>query len=500
MTHELQKIKKLIAEGKSSQAKFAIKKWIKKNSATPSERVTLSELYNWLGEDLAAWKILGPIPSLNDLQNKPHLNLGLHLRQCYTLGMLGAKYISLRIYDFLASKVNEEQLKKIYPQYFQNRGYLYISQYLPREALLHFNKAAELYPHNDHRQFFIQLGIADSYAMLGAYSESIDIVKKLKLEPHFLEGELLAILYQAEGEYLNYNGDSEASLKSLINSQKCFAALQLQQNKDYAYLLKHLGLNHCWSGNADLGIPYLLQARKLLLKSDGTPTSLLEIIYWIEIYAPEELTIEDRVLVRFYPNYSVYAERLGRVFEQPSPKICPWVPEYKKEDGSHWFIQHQMINAMTYSEARQQMSPLCLDFEARVFWKNKKCDFLSPLESQLLLTLFGAGQRGVHLYLLADYIYRHEFTSWEHGLDRMKKNLKSLKQRGFNVQLKNNNIIWNWDSKMSFILRNDFKNGSPLQALELLNNDKVNADQLVLAYNVSLRTAQRWIKALEFES
>ncbi|PIP94408.1 MAG: hypothetical protein COV37_05390 [Bdellovibrio sp. CG11_big_fil_rev_8_21_14_0_20_39_38] len=496
-THELDKIKKSIAEGKSEQAKTAIQKWIKKNSATPSERVTLSELYSWLGEDSSAWKILGPIPSLNELQGKSHLNLGLHFRQCYILGMLGAKYISNRLYDFLESQVSETQLKKIYPQFFQNRGYLFISQYLPEKALHHFLKASELYPIDDHRQFFIQLGIADSYAMLGAFEKSKAIIEKLKLIPSFLKGELLAILYQAEGEYLNYLGLSEQSFKALSLSHKCFTGLHLKENKDYAYLLKHMGLNLCWAGKAEEGIEYLLRAKKILLKSDGTPTSLLEIIYWIEIYAPEVLSIEERVLVRFYPQYSVYAERLGRVYEQRSPKICPWVPQDKDNKESHWLVHQSKMISLSYAKTREQMSQQCIDFEARVFWNKNQCEILSVLESQLLLTLFGAGKRGVHLYHLSDTIYRHEFTSWEHGIDRIKKQLKALKQRGFQVLLDNNNVIWSWDTNMSYILRNDLNCGSPLQALECLSGAPVSASQLKEAFGVSLRTAQRWIKAPE---
>lgn len=486
----LNEIKELISQGKSSSALIELKKWQKKNKSSAIEKITISEIYTWLGDDVSSWKVLGSPLSIREMEVASEDQMILQLRQAYLLGMFGAKFISYRLYHFATEKFSPQKLQQLYPQYYQNRGYLCISQYYPNEAVSYFAEARKLYPQDDYRFFFITLGLVDAHAMLGEFQTSLEYVENLISLNCFNQGDLFAILQQVKGEILNYLGKSKESFEIMTQSKKQFS--KENQSKDYAYLLKHLGLHQCWNGKIDIGIKYLQLAKELLLHETGTPTSLLEVLFWIELHYPESLTLKEKVMLRCYPSFSIYSQRLGRKYNQDSCRICPWVPTVKS-NVDYWLVEKNQILELNDYSTTSKKEPL-IDFVSNSYCSEKEKIIFTPLEGRVLLALFGASERGVHLYHLTDKIYQHEFTTWEAGIDRVKKLLKSLSQKIENIEINLNTVKWNWDSKWRFILPSDLEIGSPVKSLFIKFGRMPLPREIEEEFSVNKRTAQRWIK------
>ncbi|GAB4016902.1 MAG: hypothetical protein Fur0010_17100 [Bdellovibrio sp.] len=483
----LEEIKLFISEGEFVRVRQEIKKWLKKNKTTYRDRITLSEMYTWLGDDQSSWKITGPLLTLKEMETANDDQMALQLRQAYLLGMLGAKYVSDRLYAFASKRLGPKNLEKYYPQYYQNRGHLAISQYLPENALEYFQKALEFYPQNDYRYFFISLGICDAYAMLGRFAEAKLILERFRLDSK----ELLAIHNQVYGEILNYMGESKESLSKLNKAKNSFSPDN--QSKDYAYLLKHMGLNLCWSGEIDQGISFLLTAKKLLLHETGTPTSLMEVLFWIELYQKEALTLRERILTRCFPHYSIYADRLGRQGPLSLDKICPWVPVVE-ERVLFWEVDGNDILKKQNYELPHRIKTTTVDFVSNSFFDGQARTPLTELEGRILLSLFGASIRRMHLYHLTDKLYQHEFVSWESGLDRIKKLLKTLSKKVDGIKIVQNTVIWNYPREYHFVLKSNLEIGSPVEALAIVLKRMPLPQEVEETFGINRRTAQRWIK------
>lgn len=444
---EIQELHAALKLGQFDVVQKKIKAWLKKNSPRPFERIRLSEYYTWMGLDSQSAKILGPPLSMTDLQNMDPAQLCIQLRLSYVLGMMGVKYVALTLMKNVRSILDEraEIITHHYPQYYQNYAYLHLSYYLTEEARWGFEEALKLYPQNSYQYFYISLGLADCDALEGNYALALERAQALLAGLDQLEDQLLkATCEQAIGEYLNYD---QRYTEARVWFEKSFYDFGPDnQTKDYAYLLKHSGLGHAWQGNTSAGIEQLTQAKHLLARADQTPTSLIEILFWIEHFAPEELSVEEKLTLRAYPNYSVYSLRAGRNQAESDHTRHPgWLPQQANNDVDDvWLVQGDEIKESSYEKVISNKLPAitydlnsCLILEDSEVQQN-----LTELQTKLLLALAGAGERGVHQYLLADYIYQQEFVAWEAGLDRIKKALKTLAPYGVEVKLQNLNYVW----------------------------------------------------------
>ncbi len=498
ISEDIQKLGDLLKSGDFASAEKKLKGWLKKNSPRPFERIRISEYYTWMGHDAAAAKILGPPLGPSELKVVSAPELCIQLRLSYILGMMGAKYVALNLMKNIQEIMGSEgeAIAHHYPQYYQNFAYLNLSYYLSKNARWGFESALELYDSKSYQHFYISLGLSDCDALEGNFNLAAARVEELLRGDNFKNDQLiLATAHQAWGEYLNYAHHFERARRHFDQSFSLFK--EDNQSKDYAYLLKHSGLNRIWSEqDAELGIGELLTARDLLARPDQTPTSLIEVLFWINHYAPHKLAPEERLTLLAYPNYSVYSLSAGRARSLTDETVVPpWIPKEIENPHDIWLASPTEIKSQSYqSLSHQDYEGELIDLKSSLIFSRKgEMSALSELQARILLALAGAGPRGVHQYLLTDFIYRQEFVNWDSGLDRIKKAVKSLSKFGVKISMKNLNYIWERDRE-TLILPTDLtpRAWHPYARKVLVTS--FTSDSLAKALGLSTRQAQRLIK------
>jgi len=475
-----------------------IKKWLKRHTPNHYEKILLSELYTWMGKDELSWKILGRPKSLSELQQLPTGELCVQLRLGYVLGMLGGKYLSLYLIESTCALIKERNLDltQHYPQFYQNSGYLYLTFYMPDQAQTAFEKALTLYPSDSYQYFYISIGLSDCDSQKENYSRAIERVEALLVQ--FTDQTLLAVGHQALGEYLNLAGDREKALKAFQRAEVLFG--EDQQTKDYAYLKKHQGLYYFFLGDYELALKEFEKARKILSAKDQTPSSLIEIYYWMERINPESLSLAERLALRVYPHYSLYAFLVGRERSPQDTTVIPsWLESsFKASEGNVWEIDQSEIRELKYAplQSLNRFGVASLDLVSGLIKREGlPSKLLSPLQSSLLISLIGGGKRGVHEFLLLDRSYRQSFIDYDSALDRLKKAVSGLKEFGLKVQ----------KEKMTYSLEIDFKDWYLLIPRDLKSRlyypyvmvhfpAGFQTQDLVKLFGVNRRTIQRWVK------
>lgn len=494
----------MLKAGDFSGAEKKLKSWLKKNSPRPFERIRISEYYTWMGLDSAATKILGPPLASSDLKTVDPAELCIQLRLSYMLGMMGAKYVALGLMRNIEErlKTDGEVISNHYPQYFQNYAYLHLSYYMSQRARWGFESALKLYSQDSYQFFYISLGLCDCDAIDGNFEMATKRVMALSQDDSFSSNKLLkATALQALGEYLNYSHDFKAAREAFEQSFESFGVEN--HSKDFSYLLKHSGLNRIWSkSNPALGIDELIKAKDLLARPDQTPTSLIEVLFWINLYDPSKLSIEERLTLLAYPNYSVYSLAAGRVRdERDETSIPPWVKreiqllEGEDKSSEVWLADQKEIKVCDYEELEVgSINHEVIDLKSSIiFSEEKSVESLSELQAKILIALAGGGSRGVHQYLLTDSIYRQEFINWESGLDRIKKAVKALEKFGLDIKVKNLNYIWHREDQV-LILPTDLRPKRWYPYARKILKKPFNSDELAEVLGMSTRNAQRLIK------
>ncbi len=500
ISEDIQQLGDFLKAGEFASAQKKLKTWLKKNSPKPFERIRISEYYSWMGQDSAATKILGPPLTQSELRGLSAPELCIQLRLSYMLGMSGAKYVALDLMKNIQEIMGSEGdlLAHHYPQYFQNFAYLHLAYYHSEKARWGFENAIKLYIPESYQYFYISLGLSDCDAIDGNFLSASERVQTLLESEHFENDKLiLATAHQALGEYLNYDGKFDQARHHFNKSFNLFGADN--QSKDYAYLLKHSGLNYIWSKeDFKRGVAELIQARDLLSRPDQTPTSLIEILFWINHYEPNLLSLDERLTLLAYPNYSIYSLQAGRTRAQSDDtKVPPWVVSRIEDEkiSDIWVASNDKIVLKFYRDiSHRDFNQDLIDLKSSLIYKKSgEVIGLTELQSKILLALAGGGSRGVHQYLLADSIYRQEFINWESGLDRIKKAVKALGKFGFSIKIKNLNYVWEREH-IGLILPTDLtpRNWYPFAMKSLPHS--FTSEELAQALGMSTRNAQRLIK------
>lgn len=493
--------RELLSRGEFGQAQKKIKNWVKKNSPTPEERVALSEFYMWMGQEEQSWKVLGPPKTSSEIAQLNSDELCVQLRLAYVLGMLGCRYVARHLSDaaFEVMKGQGMDVAKLYPQFYQNYGYRHIITYEYSTARWGFEQALKLYPRESYQYFFISLGLCDCDSGEGNLADALERVEKLL---HSIEDrQLLWIALQAKGEYLNFNGQVQEAYNVLQESLKLVKESELEQGtKDYAYLLKHLGVNFFLQGESDRALDALEQAKGILEKLDQTPNALMEVLFWIEKCSATRLSLEEQVTLRCYPIYSIYSQMAGRL-RAPEDKtpLPPWlVPyQYTVQHGDAWLLSAEGIEQVVYGELRNELKGRQIDlYSACLIEEGQVARVLTPLQVGLLQSLIGGGRRGVHEYLLLDRSYRQEFIDYQSALDRLKKAIRELGKLGFTIKKSKSTYVLELDiSKVSVIFPKDLNPREAYSYLSRLGHGEVSVELLVHIFNIHERTAQRWMKS-----
>lgn len=475
-----------------------IKKWLKRHSPNHYEKILLSELYTWMGKDELSWKILGRPKSRSELQQLPTGELCIQLRLAYVLGMLGGKYLSLYLIDSACSLLKERNLDLVqyYPQFYQNSGYLYLTFYLPDQGLEAFQKALTLYTPDSYQYFYISLGLADCDCSKENFSDAITRVEHLVSV--FKDKTLQAVGHQALGEYLNLAGQREAAIKAFDRAEELFGSDQ--STKDYAYLKKHLGLYYYFQGKNDLALEEFKKAYEILSAKDQTPSSLIEIYFWMEKIEPHSLSLSERLAIRVYPHYSLYAFLAGR---ERSPIDTTPIPHWLQDNikiakGSVWEVDKGEIQESDYAPLLcfDGPSKTYLDLVSGVILRSQQpIKLLSPLQASLLISLIGGGKRGVHEFLLLDRSYRQSFIDYDSALDRLKKAVSGLKEFGIKVQKEKMTYSLDLDFEdWHLVIPRDLKSRQYYPYVMIHFPAGFQTQDLVKIFGVNRRTIQRWVK------
>jgi tetratricopeptide (TPR) repeat protein len=486
-----------LAAGNFELVQKKIKSWLKKNSPNPKERILLSEYTTWMGQEEQSLKILGPLLAPPELESVTPEELAIQMRLSYVLGMMGAVYVSRRQFQRLAQQCQERKLvlEQLYPQYFQNRGYLAISTYRYKEAQDFFEKAIALYSPPAYQWVYSTLGLADSLCGQDRFAEARSRATSiLSME---LPKNLRASVLQALGEYTNLSGDHHEAAELLKDGLEEFERIEGNlQTKDYAYALKHWGLNRAFLGHKAEGIQALMKAKDLLERLDQTPNSLTEILFWIEGLDPSLLRFEEALTLRCFPTYSLYGRLVGRIPSTLDGTHLPkWLGQFERsEPGDSWLLEGQTIRSIHYNEYKN--SGTCLDLMSSCLFKDEKPEALSPLQASLLLCLLGAGSRGCHELLLLDRSYREDFIDTSIALDKLKKAVRELRKLGFSIDRTQSTYrLSEFPSAYQHIIIPKTLVCAPQYPwIKKLHPEEIETKTVAGLFNVHQRTAQRWVQ------
>lgn len=490
----LEQIKDILLEGRFEDAYREIKGWLKRHSPSAHEKIKLSEFYTWLGKEELSWKILGPPKTRAEIRDLDQDELCLQLRLAYCVGMLGSRYLAYRLIDAVSE--HDLDLEKLYPQFYQNYGYLHISTYDYQKALWGFERAISLYPEESYQWFYIMVGISDSYCGLGRFPEAISHAQKLLTK--IREPLLKATLWQVIGEYQNSAGLHLEAERALAKSADIYREeIKADTTKDYAYLLKHRGINAYFLGNSQQALEWLKEAKLILQRADQTPNSLREVNFWIEKIDPSETSLEEQISLRCYPQYSLYARLAGLVTSVDDKTPMPeWLAPYASvRSGDVWVVQAGKLESGFYERLDQELfQEGCIDLESSLWHKGgQEVEVLSPLQAELLLGLVGGGSRGVHEYLLLDRIYRQDFVEFQLGQDRLKKAMSELRKKGLNIKKDKMTYYWSETTDFRLVLPKDLITKDYDRFSRRVYPSCVSSKELAGLFQVSQRTAQRWI-------
>lgn len=494
---KLELIKDQLVEGNFSAATRSIGQWLKRHSPNAYERIRLSEYYTWMGREDLSWKILGPPKTKWEMSHLAVGELCVQMRLAYCVGMLGSRYLAYRLIQGVQEELSEQKisLQWHYPQFYQNYGYLHISSYDYEKARWGFENALELYPPSSYQWFYISLGLSDCDSGQGRFNEAIN--RALDLVSSSTSELLKATALQALGEYLTVSGQIKAGSDILLQSKAHFqkdpSALE---TKDYAYLLKHLGLNALLQDQLEQAKDYLLEARNFFLRADQTPNSLMEVTFWLEVLGHQEVSLQDQVTLRCYPHYSLYAQLIGRKRgAKDATPIPEWLqPFQRSSSGDVWLISDGKIVEKNYREIEDHLLQCSLDLYACVFQQHDQLHLLTSLQSSLLMSLIGGGTRGVHEYLLLDRSYRQDFVEYQSGLDRLKKAVLELKKKGFRIRKNKMTYFWDEvDTALTVIIPKDLIGREYYPRAQRHFPHGFETQDLVELFQSHPRTIQRWL-------
>jgi tetratricopeptide (TPR) repeat protein len=494
-----------LSQGKFEQAAKLLALCSKRGKPTSAQRVTISEYWTWLGDDLRALKILGPPLSPNELETLEERNLVIELRKAYILAMGGARYLGLYLFDSIIELI-KSPLEDIYPQAFQNRGYLHLSAGNFEKAEKFFLRALELYQPEDHQYFFITLGLHDCRLALGKYSEAYEILSKLPAhyseqgDEKNLPSTLKAIYFQVKGENLQYQGkfkDAQALLEEAI---KLFGS---QENKDRAYAHKHLGVALLNQNKKESALEQLNISESLLLKKLATPMAIQEVYFWKYLCSEKgqtDKTLEPQQEVSLYchPSFGLLSSKLRG---DNQIKAAQWMDEATQgliQNKGGIFIQGQKLQQCDYEtilKKKQEESLDWLDLYSGRLILNNTTTLLDETTSYCLMALIGAGLLGVTEGLLLDFIFRQRFTRYEAAQDKLKKTIKKISKMGFQIERSKNTYFYN-GYKLELGVYLPFKNSGigPINLIKNLYPLGFSNPDLKKSLDLSTRGAQRLSK------
>jgi len=491
-----------LKQGKTTEAEELIKKFAKLRSLYPKDKIKLSEWYLWLGDPLKALKVCGDPLSLNALEVLSVDELCLQIRLGYMLSRVGAKYVGLRHFDNIDKIIIKKNIsyQMIYPDIDHRRGYLHLNAYQYDKAKKNFQKALTHMRPNELDYKWSLIGMGDAYCGLGEYEKAVDVANKAIEICHPESDAMLGFCYYIRGEFYFYWGKKEKAREDFDKSWEYYKGKKA--TKDMSYLARISGALHLLDGNIEQAKKELTMSWEILNAVQSQPITKMANLYWLHKLPGYNLTLGEEVALRAHHCFSPYSFLVGKTRnpENPDP-LNMWVSkQYTPSDNDSWIIVDNKIKAINYAYMISSFEGPLMDLYSGVIRnKSGEFEFLTEIEGRCLSAIIGAGDLGIYNWALMDFIYRQNFFTPKNGMDRLKKVIKKLKDKGIKISINQGHYYFE-DYSLPIVLSMGLDPKGVWNYFKVhYTEDTFTRVHLESFFNISKASANRWLNEWQEE-
>ncbi len=455
----IQTIRQSLLKGSFVQAKELLSRLKRLSPHNWTELAAISQFHLWLGEVKAAFQVLGPVYSKEELGEITDSAICIQIRLAFMLGYIGAHNLALRQFEILDEVIAKKRIdiQRVFPKYFQIRGNAYLAFLDLNHALLSFQKSLEVNVGGSETYQFSKIALCDCLVYLDRIDEAIEHIDQLieEIERESADVTLLAISYQAKGEYLLFANRLREAKEALDHSAGLFP-IEIQ-TKDKAILHRTLGAYDVLVGEMDRAQQSLVDALTIFKEKGGEAISCIATYYWLEQVPGFELPLESRIALRCHPNVTFYSTLVGSQVYLPS-QLPKWYTERKIDlPLDCWLIISDRIEGHIYNEvAFEGMTRPVLDIYSATFLSTNETSTLPILQARCLALIVGSGDLGISLWLLMDLVYEQDFYTIESGTFRIKQLVRRIAKQ-FHIELQGNRYFFRRPKDWSIILPADLR-------------------------------------------
>ncbi len=464
-------------------------------SYSVKDKLRLSEWYLWANEPDKALKVLGDLASENELLSMTQEEIPLQIRHAYLLNFLGAKYVAMKHFETIEIIIKERKIpiSTIYPKYFEIKGKVYLSSYIYADAAKYFKKSLELSSFSNRLNMaVVKVSLADCYNGLGNYEETRDLIFDLLAELSEEEITLKSMCHEVLGESYLFEGNLSKARFEFNSAWKYLK--DKEESKDMAYLCQMSGACYVLAGEEEKAEKELLRGLSILDKKNSQPIAKMSFFYWLEACG-NSIGISDKLMVRAHHSFSPYRYLLGKSLNPNNKNPLPkWIEDkYTPSDADCWLLREGEIKSINYDDIRIEKNKDFWDLCSGLINKDEVFTFLTEIESSTLNIIVGSGSAGVSEWALIDYVYRQEFIHPSIGIDRIKKIIKQLKKKGFEIETKDRHFKVA-SNNLTIILPMDNKiRGQHAYFMKNCSESEFKRSDLENFFSITKSMANRWI-------
>jgi hypothetical protein len=352
----------------------------------------------------------------------------------------GAPYAGKRIFWKI-----EEMLKKrnINPQDVDDQYYMYVITMLRQEGryeecLEVCKRAVTMYPDTSIMFYYSSMALVDMWRALGDYETALSCWLPIQKKAENFSKRSKGIVQRARSELMFEMEKFPEALDAAEKSLYCFN--EWPDSIESCVSMRCLAEALIGLGRIKDALPYLEKAYEFSCRGHHPVIIIDKVLYYLEKYFPEKVTIQQKITARCHQVYSPYSYLFGKKHIQEKTGPLPvWVEkQMKATDADCWLILENEILAMTYDKAIEKIKNdnnlQVFDFiSGLVFENGKVADVLQEVQMRAMAAFIGNGDVGVSLWGVVDLIYREEPYNFNYGEERLKAIITNLKKYNLKV-------------------------------------------------------------------
>jgi len=376
----LEQVELSIQSGKHVEAKRQIAKIKKSYALKAQDRVRIADFLYRLGDLKGALKTLAT-------GTESTLEPSVLISYAQMLNQVGAWKMALRKLDQLTQRKISLDSSRIIAE-------IYLTLYEFEKGLSFAQKLRQEVESTDtRRQILDQILLADLLEGSGKWQEAVSLLVSLNEKILKTDKVLLAILLQAESEYLIKADQKHTFSRCESNLKKAIELFTSETaTKDYAYALKWLGVLHLKKKEFSQAKLYLEKALSILKSSKTRATALIEVLYFLQFVRP--LNCIESLFLQFYPLPSIWKSNL---------------------EGDCILIENNTTTSVFYSK---------VNFSKALDLISNKT--LSDQDLKILTLILCASDYGISIFTLIDQIFDSDFIDLSYPLKRIEFSLKKI--------------------------------------------------------------------------